>query len=57
MDTGRLWGLLVFWSNAPRGSDEIAAYADHIDAELDKLLSEAYAEGRSDQLEEMKEKT
>ena len=57
MDTGRLWGLLVFWSNAPRGSDEIAAYADHIDAELDKLLSEAYADGRSDQLEEMKEKT
>ena len=25
--------------------------------ELDKLLSEAYAEGRADQLEEMKEKT
>jgi len=25
--------------------------------ELDKLLSEAYADGRSDQLEEMKEKT
>ena len=25
--------------------------------ELDKLLSEAYADGRADQLEEMKEKT
>ena len=37
------------------GETEAEALKDYIDTAIDKLLSEAYADGRSDQLEEMKE--
>lgn len=53
METTRFWILVAALATAPREMREHTAMV--AGAELDKLLSEAYADGRSDQLEEMQE--
>lgn len=59
MDAGtqRLWGLISNWGAIRETTGPLEPAFEAVDAELDKLLSEAYAEGRADQLEESKEKT